>query len=69
MLQVIDDTLDVYPEVKGIQVMNDMGDYMFDSYRGDWIADTPSLRNRILSTLRTWNPYSNSSPVRCDTGY
>lgn len=63
MLQVIDDTLDVYPEVKGIQVMNDMGDYMFDSYRGDWIADTPSLRNRILSTLRTWNPYSNSSPV------
>lgn len=63
MLQVIDDTLNVYPEVKGIQVMNDMGDYMFDSYRGDWIDDTPSLRNRILSTLRTWNPYSNSSPV------
>ena len=63
MLGVIEDTLNVYPEVKGIQVMNDMGDYMFDSYRGDWIPDTPGRRNQIISSLRTWNPYSNSSPV------
>jgi|TARA_B100000315_G_scaffold204813_1_gene198364 hypothetical protein len=63
MLGVIGNTLDVYPEVKGIQVMNDMGDYMFDSYRGDWITDTPGRRNQIISTLRNWNPYSNSSPV------
>lgn len=63
MLGVIEDTLNVYPEVKGIQVMNDMGDYMFDSYRADWIPDTPGRRGQIISTLRTWNPYSNSSPV------
>ena len=63
MLGVIDDTLNVYPEVKGIQIMNDMGDYMFDSYRGKWIPDTPARRNTIVSTLRTWNPFSNSSPV------
>jgi len=63
MLGVIEDTLNVYPEVKGIQIMNDMGDYMFDSYRGEWIPDTPGRRNTIVSTLRTWNPFSNSSPV------
>ena len=63
MLGVIEDTLNVYPNVKGIQVMNDMGDYMFDSYRGKWMIDSPTIRNRIISTLRTWNPYSNSSPV------
>lgn len=63
MLQVIDDTLKVYPEVKGIQVMNDMGDYMFDTYRGQWIPDTPGRRELIINTLRNWNPYSNSSPV------
>ncbi|MAX07768.1 VWA domain-containing protein [Gammaproteobacteria bacterium] len=63
MLGVIRDTLDVYPEVKGIQVMNDMGDYMFESYRGDWIPDTPGRRSQIIQTLRSWNPYSNSSPV------
>jgi len=63
MLGVIDNTLDVYPEVKGIQVMNDMGDYMFNSYRGEWIPDTPRMRTQIIQTLRTWQPYSNSSPV------
>ena len=63
MLGVINDTLNVYPQVKGIQVMNDMGNYMFDSYRGEWIPDTPGRRQQIMSTLRNWNPYSNSSPV------
>ncbi|MFT4670817.1 MAG: hypothetical protein ACJA2O_004096 [Candidatus Azotimanducaceae bacterium] len=63
MLGVIGDTLDVYPEVKGIQIMNDMGDYMFNSYAGKWMPDTPSTRSRIIATLRNWQPYSNSSPV------
>ena len=63
MLGVIEDTLNVYPEVKGIQIMNDMGDYMFDSFRGQWIPDTPARRTQILSTLSNWNPFSNSSPV------
>ena len=63
MLEVIDNTLDVYPEVKGIQVMNDMGDYMFNTYRGEWIPDTPGRRQQITQTLRAWQPYSNSSPV------
>ena len=63
MLGVIEDTLNVYPEVKGIQIMNDMGDYMFDSFRGQWIPDRPARRTQILSTLRNWNPFSNSSPV------
>jgi len=44
-------------------VMNDMGDYMFNSFSNDWIPDTPGRRAQIISTLRSWNPYSNSSPV------
>ena len=63
VLAVIDNTLDVHPEVKGIQVMSDMGDYMFNSYRNRWIPDTPGRRRQILSTLRSWLIYSNSSPV------
>ena len=63
LLEVIDDTLNVYPEVKGIQVMNDMGEYMFGSFRNDWIPDTPARRTAIMQRLRTWNPFSNSSPV------
>jgi hypothetical protein len=63
VLSMISEVLDVYPEVKGIQVMNDMGDYMFPAYRGQWIPDTPARRQAIVSTLRNWTPFSNSSPV------
>ena len=56
-------TLSIYPEVKGIQVMNDMGQYMFSRYRGQWIPDTPGRRKVIMQNLRNWNVFSNSSPV------
>ncbi|MEX2479975.1 MAG: vWA domain-containing protein [Gammaproteobacteria bacterium] len=56
-------TLEVYPELKGIQVMNDMGAYMFPGYRGQWIPDTPARRKAIVDRLYTWNAFSNSSPV------
>lgn len=55
--------LDIYPQVKGIQIMNDMGDYMFSGYKGRWIPDTPGRRKAILDRLTTWTPFSNSSPV------
>lgn len=57
------ETLEVYPKVKGIQVMNDMGEYMFSQYRGKWIPDTPARRRAIISRLSTWRAFSNSSPV------
>jgi hypothetical protein len=57
------ETLDIYPKVKGIQVMNDMGEYMFSQYKRKWIPDTPARRRAIISRLSTWRPFSNSSPV------
>ena len=63
VLRKVQETLDVYPRVKGIQVMNDMGEYMFSNFRGQWIPDTPARRQAIVNSLRTWNPFSNSSPV------
>jgi uncharacterized protein YlxW (UPF0749 family) len=63
MISEMINILDIYPEVKGIQIMNDMGDYMFSNYRNKWIPDTPGRREVILQRLATWNPFSNSSPV------
>lgn len=63
VLQKLEETLAIYPEVKGIQVMNDMGGYMFTNYAGQWIPDTPGRRRVIIERLRSWNPFSNSSPV------
>ncbi len=63
VLQKVSETLDVYPRLKGMQVMNDMGNYMFTQYSNDWIPDTAARRRAIIDRLRTWNVFSNSSPV------
>ncbi len=61
--QKLTEVLNVYPKVKGIQVLNDMGEYMFSQYAGKWIPDTPGRREVILKRLQSWKPFSNSSPV------
>ena len=63
VLKKVREVLDIYPQVKGIQVMNDMGDYMFSQYQGRWIPDTPARRKAINTRLAGWQPFSNSSPV------
>lgn len=63
VLQKVNQVLAIYPRVKGIQVMNDMGGYMFSQYSGRWIPDTPVRRKAIISRLASWRPFSNSSPV------
>jgi hypothetical protein len=63
VLRKVSETLQVHPRVKGIQVLNDEGKYMYTSYAGKWIPDSPNTRRRILDTLATWNPYSDSNPA------
>ena len=59
----LEETLDVYPQVKGLQIMNDNGNYMFSQYAGKWIPDTPGRRQAIKNTMRLWRPFSDSNPV------
>ena len=63
VIRKITETLDVYPQVKGIQILNDNGNYMFQQYAGQWIPDTPGRRDAIVRTMRTWRPFSDSNPV------
>jgi hypothetical protein len=63
MLRKMGETLDAYPRVKGLQVMNDQGIYLFSTYAGKWIPDTPARRKAVLERLSTWNAYSASSPA------
>jgi hypothetical protein len=63
LLRKMDQILDAYPKVKGLQVMNDEGIYMFSSYAGKWIPDTAGRRQAVIKRLATWNAYSDSSPV------
>lgn len=59
----LSEVLDVYPRVKGLQIMNDNGRYMFQQYGGQWIPDTPQMRQSIRNTMRQWAPFSDSDPT------
>ena len=61
--QKLREVLDMYPKLKGIQVMNDQGYYMFTEYRGKWIPDSPARRKAILDAFNGWNAFSASSPA------
>jgi hypothetical protein len=61
--QKLREVLDVYPTVKGLQVMNDNGQFMFPQYGRTWLEDTPQLRQSIRNTIATWAPFSDSNPA------
>ena len=63
MIQTMVEILDLYPRVKGMQVMSDEGDYLFSSYRGQWIPDTAGRRKAMIDAIRSWRAFSDSSPV------
>ena len=61
--QKLREVLEMYPKLKGIQVMSDQGYYMFSEYHGKWIPDTPARRKAILDAFNGWNAFSASSPA------
>jgi hypothetical protein len=60
--QKLGEVLDVYPTVKGLQIMNDNGRFMFEHQGRAWLPDTPQLRQSIKNTMRQWAPFSDSDP-------
>ncbi len=62
-MQKVGEVLNIYPKVKGFQVMNDQGIPMFSGYEGKWIPDTPEQRKIVIERMRNWNAFSASSPA------
>ena len=60
--RVMSEILSSYPQIKGFQVLNNDGIYMFPTYRGKWIPDSPAIRQSVVSRLRNWGMITNSSP-------
>ena len=61
--QTITDIVESYPNLRGIQIANDMGIYLFPEARGEWIAPNSEQIATIGDAISTWNPRSNSSPI------
>ena len=53
MLRTLNETLDIYPHVKGMQVMNDEGYYMFTHYAGVLKVDG-EVGNKKQYDPRAW---------------
>jgi len=54
LINEMSNILDIHPTIKGIQVLNDQGEYLMNSFQGrnSWIPDTPVYRNAIKELLR-----------------
>ena len=63
VIRKVSETLAVYPQLKGIQVMNDQGHYMFPRFAGEWIVDTQQRRREIIERLSFWQAQSRSNPT------
>jgi hypothetical protein len=62
-LAVVDEILSLYPRVKGLQVLNDQGTYMYEASRGRWLNDSPQQRADIRERAKRWRAFSQSNPV------
>jgi len=62
--QVLKEILDIYPRVRGLQVLDDEGKPMFPGTRGQWLQDNPQQRVRITNRMKNWRAFSDSDPVQ-----
>lgn len=62
-MEVMREILDIYPRLKGLQIVDDNGRELFAGTRGRWLTDSPSLRTDIVQRMRTWRAFSDSNPA------
>ncbi len=64
VVRKFEETLDAYPEVKGVQLLDASGRYIMGT-RGTsrWLEDTPSTREAMVRAVRLYPLASESNPV------
>ena len=63
VMRKLENVLDIHPRVKGFQIMNASGRYLWSAYARKWMPDTPARRKSALSLMQNWAVASISSPV------
>ena len=61
---MIPEVIAMYPTVRGIQVINDQGNHLIESFRNEWIPNTPVNLGWVLDELGDWADFSESNPRR-----
>ena len=63
VVQTINEIMEAHPQVQGLQILSDNGEYLLPGYSGIFIPDTAAARGRATEKLKSWNAISNSSPA------
>jgi len=59
----INQVIDTYPEIKGLQVLDADGDYLYKGFRGKWLDDSPARRRLLNTAISGWGEGSFSNPA------
>jgi hypothetical protein len=62
-MEVMREILDIYPRLKGLQIVDDNGRELFAGTRGRWLTDSNNLRADIVQRMRNWRAFSDSNPA------
>lgn len=62
-IEVMREILDIYPRLRGVQIVDDNGRELFGGSRGRWLTDSPALRTDIVQRMRSWRSFSDSNPA------
>ena len=62
-IEVMKEILDIYPKLKGVQIVDDNGKELFEGTRGRWMIDSSSLRTQIVNRMKSWRAFSDSNPA------
>lgn len=64
VIRKVEEVLDVYPQVDGIQVLDADGRFVLGERGGaQWLPDSPETREGIKRALRRYDVFSESNPV------
>jgi hypothetical protein len=62
-MEVMREVLDIYPRLRGLQIVDDNGRELFSGTRGRWLTDSNALRSEIVQRMRNWRAFSDSNPA------
>jgi hypothetical protein len=62
-LTKIQEVLESYPSIKGMQFLDADGRFLLRSGGGQWLPDDPMLRKNVIEALARYPIFSNSNPV------
>ncbi|NVK54943.1 MAG: VWA domain-containing protein [Alteromonadaceae bacterium] len=61
VMNVVSDILNNHPKMKGFQIMNADGDYLYGTQAGRWLNDSPNMRQQAIARMRSF-PGGGSNP-------